>query len=207
MITVHGSGHRASRSWPRKTDGGFNIAAVTDCLLALVDEELSRPRPALTLPGGISAAASGLHVVHLAGVQLGVSDADSKAAYVLGRVEDDGIRQRIAAHLIERGLTDADMRGLADAAGLFLGRANRIGDHDPLEPINDRILTILRVGSRAGPGVARRHVVILDHRGDEIDLADPAQRGVTTVTAMELRTAWMLGSGRGKPWVATVFAR
>jgi hypothetical protein len=192
--------------WPRKRDRSFNIPAITDHLCALVAQELSRAKPALHLPGRVSAAASGLHVVHLAGVRLGVLASGSNAETLVTRVEDGRTRQRIEAHLLGDGLTSGDMRALSDAAGLSLGTSNRIDDHDPLEPIDDLILTVLRVGKTIGSEVEQRYVLILDHRGNEIDLADPAGEGLTTMTSRVLGKAWTLGAARGKPWVGTISA-
>lgn len=206
VITVHGSGHRASRMWPRKIDGSFNITAVTDHLLALVEHELSRPVHELRVPSNVSAATSGLHVVHLAGVRLGVLPSRSTTESLLARVESKKAHERIAGHLVRDGLSDADMRALGDAAGMFVGRSNKTDDIDPLEPINDRILTAFMLGRAVGKKVEQRFVLMLDHRGDVVELADPAGGGLTHVTPSELKKAWMLGARRQRPWMATISA-
>ncbi len=95
------------------------------------------------------------------------------------------VRDRIEAHLLRGGLTDRDMRAVGDAAGLFVSTPNKM-DFDPFEPINDRILTVLAIGKTAEGAVERRYVLILDHRGTEIDLADPAGGGLTVVTPRKL---------------------
>jgi hypothetical protein len=192
--------------WPRKLDGSFNIGAITDHVLALVHRELSDPKIALQVPASVSAAASGLHVVHLAGVRLGVVVQQSEPEALVNRVEDARVRQRIEAHGFKRGLTDGDMRALADAGSLFLGREMRLDDHDPLEPINERILRILKVCKRIGREVERRYVLLLDRHLQRIDVADPGGIGVASIAVAELRAAWKLGA-TGRPWVATISGR
>ena len=72
VITVSGPSRQWSRSWPRKVDGAFDISAVVDFLVALVQHEQAKPLPPeLQVPKGLPAARSGLHVVHLAAVRLG----------------------------------------------------------------------------------------------------------------------------------------
>lgn len=192
--------------WPRKLDGSFNIKAVADHLLALVEQELSRERPELHVPAGVPAAASGLHVVHLVGAHLGVITSDSKAEALLDRIEDGNVRRRIDLHLGRNGLTDGDLRALSDAAQLSLSRAWK-GDFEPFEPFSDQIFTVLAIGERKGKRIERRYVLVLDHRGDEIVLADPAGKGLAVITPPELNEAWKLGTGRGKPWVGFIGTR
>lgn len=113
------------------------------------------------------------------------------------------MRERIDAHLGRGGLTDRDIRALGDAANLFVSRTWK-NDFDPFEPINDRILTVLAIGESKGKRIERRYVLVLDHQGDEVVLADPAGKGLTTSTPAELNEAWTLGASRGRPWVGHI---
>jgi hypothetical protein len=65
-------------------------------------------------------------------------------------VSDEKRRPRIAEHVVDGGLVDSDLRVLGDAAGLFVGRWTSIDDNDPLRPISDRILTMLKLGRLDG---------------------------------------------------------
>ena len=206
VVTVHGSGNRASKTWPRKRDGSFDISAITSHVLALVELEQSREVPAVYVPNGIPATASGLHVVYLATFRLGAVSPNLAPFALVRGIGEEKVRKRIEAHLRRGGLTDRDMRAIGDAAGLFLSTPHRI-DFDPLEPIDDMILTALLVGKSSGGKVERRYVLILDRMDTKIDLADPAGEGFTTVTTDRLEKAWKLGAVRGRSWVGTVSAR
>jgi hypothetical protein len=205
VITVHGSGHRASRMWPRRHDGTFNIAAVVDRLLALVRTEIERPTPDLAfMTHGVPTGASGLHVMHVGAVLLGAMAAGSSHEDLVAKVADQARRARIAAHVESGGLLDSDLRALGDAAGLFFGRPTKLDDWDPLQPISDRILTMLKLGRLHGGMVERRFVLVLERQGDRITLADPSGSGVAEVQLGTLQVEWRLGANGGRPWVGAI---
>ncbi len=206
VVTVLGSGFRTSKMWPRKRDESFDIPAIVDHLLVLVEQEMSRPTVELLVPAGIPAAASGLHIVHLAAVQVGALSVDSEAETLVEGVAEQKVRDRIEAHLLRGGLTDRDMRALGSAADLYLYTPKKI-DFDPFEPINDRIHTVLLIGKAKNGAVERRYVLILDHRGTEIELADPAGEGLTVITPKKLSNAWKLAARRGRSWMGTISGR
>lgn len=98
------------------------------------------------------------------------------------------------------------MRVLGDAAKVFVSRPNRI-DFDPIEPINDRIMTLLLVRG-LGRVIERRYVLVLDPGAQGVEVADPAGGGRVTFSSTELRRAWRLGArSGGRPWLGTVSAR
>lgn len=208
VITVHGSGYRSSRMWPRKRDGSFNIGAVVDHLLALVRQEVERPQPDLSfLAKNAPAASSGLHVIHVGAVLLGALPAGSSVEDLVARVGDEARRAAITAHCERGGLSDSDLRALGDAAGIFFGRATKLGDVDPFELHSDRSRKVLRLGRRIRRSVEPRFVLLLHRRGDEITIADPAGEGIVTVKRRTLETEWRLGAEEGKPWLGSVMRR
>lgn len=207
VITVHGSGNRASRMWPRKRDGSFRIEAVVDHILHLVEQDLSRVVPDLVIPSGVPASRSGLVILHLAAVKLGLVEPGSKAKLLLENLTDDKIRKRVENHLGRGGLTDGDLHRLADANGMFASRSTKI-DFDPFEAHSDRWVHVLRVGRKVNGHVEHRYVIILDdHDLTEFTLADPAGEGLVKLTRAELAEAWKLGAKRGVRWVGTVSGR
>lgn len=207
VITVHGSGNRASRMWPRNREGGFKIEAVADHILHLAEAELSRVVPDLVIPSGIPASRSGLIVMHLASVKLGLVEPGTTADQLVANVTDDKIRKRVENHLGRGGLTDGDLHRLADANGMFASRSTKI-DFDPFEAHSDRWVHVLRVGRKVNGHVEHRYVIILDdHDLTEFTLADPAGEGLVKLTRAELAEAWKLGAKRGVRWVGTVSGR
>jgi hypothetical protein len=202
VITVHGSGVRSSRMWPRNREGGFQIAAVVDHLLTLIDEELGRPRPVLDVAAGQPASASGLHVLHAALVLLGGVAPDTKPTDLLDRL---GARERtrVVRHLERDGLTDGDLRALGDAHGMFVCRfIKHEPDMDPFEPISDRIMTILKFGPEPKIEAPSRFVLLLERRGTRVTLADPTGKGITRMTRALAEKRWR--AVEGTPWWGTV---
>jgi hypothetical protein len=204
VITVHGSGDRASRMWPRQRDGGFKMEAVVDHILRLAEAELSRVVPDLLIPSGIPASRSGLIILHLAAVKLGLVEPGSNAELLAENVTDSKIRERIEGHLGRGGLTDGDLHRLADANAMFASRATKI-DFDPFELHSDRWVQVLRIGRMANGHVEHRYVIVLDdHDLTEFTLADPAGDGLVTFKRDELTEAWKLGAKKGVKWVGTI---
>ena len=204
VITVHGSGNRASRMWPRKRDGSFKIEAVVDHLLHLIEQEVSRVVHDLVVPSGIPASRSGLVMLHLAAVKLGLVEPGSKAELLVENVTDSKIQKRIEGHLTRGGLTDRDLHRLADANGMFLSRSTKL-DFDPFELHSDRWVQVLRLGRIVNGKIEHRHVMLLDdHDLTAFTLADPAGDGLVRFTRAELTEAWKLGAKKGVKWVGTV---
>lgn len=190
--------------WPRRLDGWFRIDAVVDHLLALARDEIDRPRPVPHVGGGVPVAASGLHVMHAAAVVLEVLPTETSPQDLVARVSDERQRTRIQAHLVRGGLSDGDLRALADSTGMFFGRSMKTDDIDPFEPISPGILTVLRLGDDRGGEVTRRFVLLLDRRGDRLMIADPSGPGVVTIGRRTLVAAWRLGATGSGPYVGTL---
>ncbi len=207
VITVHGSGNRTSRMWPRQRDGGFKIEAVVDHILHLAEAELSRVVQDVVVPSGIPASRSGLVMLHLAAVKLGIWEPGSKAVVLVENVTGSKIRKRIEGHLERGGLKDSDLHRLGDANGMFFSRSTKI-DFDPFELHSDRWVQALRIGRMVNGHVEHRHVIILDdHDLIEFTLADPAGAGLVKLDRHELTEAWTLGAKKGVKWVGTVSVR
>jgi hypothetical protein len=204
VVTVHGSGFKASRMWPRRLDGSFRVGAIVDHLLMLAEEELGRCSPELHVAAGVPATASGLHTIHAAAIRVETMAPGTSPGSLVALVGDEARRATIEARLVREGLRDADLRVLSEAAGLFLGRATKLGDFDPFEPISDRILTMLRVGATHAGQVQRRFVLLLDRRGDGITIADPGGQGLVTMTRRTLAAAWKNGTSKGALWLGTL---
>ncbi len=203
FVAVHGSDVGLTKSWSRKRDGDFDIAAVADHLVGLIEQELLLPKPELNIPSGTKPAASGLHVIHLAAVQLGALAPDSRAEQLLERIGDVQIQERIHDHVQYRGLTGKDMKALGNGNGLYLYRTYKFACElpTPVESIGLGSVTILKLGKGAAGKVETRFVLVIADRGNEIDIADPVGRGLTRTTPSELTEAWKLGGIRGKPWI------
>lgn len=193
--------------WPRNREGGFKIEAVVDHIVRLAEAELSRVVPDLVIPNGIPASRSGLVMLHLAAVRLGLLPLESKADQLVENVTDSNIRKRIEGHMARGGLKDSDLHRLADANGMFFSRSTKI-DFDPFELHSDRWVQVLRLGRMVNGRVEHRYVIIVDdHDLTEFTLADPAGAGLVKFTRDELTKAWKLGARQGVRWVGTVSAR
>ncbi|MBE7483202.1 MAG: hypothetical protein HS104_24915 [Polyangiaceae bacterium] len=189
------------------TDGQFKIEAVVDHVLALVEQELSRVVPDLAVPSGIPASRSGLVMLHLAAVRLGLVEPGSQAELLVENVTDSEIQERIEDHLTRGGLADSDLHRLADANGMFASRSTKI-DFDPFELHSERWVEVLRLGRKVNGYVEHRYVIILDdHDLTEFTVADPAGEGLVKVTRDELTETWKLGARKNVKWVGTVSAR
>lgn len=206
VITVHGSGDRSSRSWPRKRNGEFNIAAVIEHILHLIEVELSRPTHELHVERSLPARLSGLHVVHLALVQLGALSPSSKPLDLLTNVKDEKIRERIEKHLDKEGLTDADLHAIDRVNSFSFGRVGKI-DHDPFNIWSDRAFPVVLLGRIQGNKIERRHALLVDNRGDVITVADPAGGGLVKFSRDELTVAWHLGAKKGVLWLGHLWVR
>ncbi len=202
-ITVHGSSLGPSKSWPRKRDGSFNIEAAASYLVKLIEKELLLPRPKLNIPSGVAAAESGLHVIHLAAVLLGVVAPDSRAEYLVERIKDVKIKDRIQGHLRGKGLADGDMRTLCSGVGLYMSRSFTF-ECDPFEPIGPGYFSIFKTEKIVTEKVESKFVLLLEHRGDKLGLADPAGNGFITVTLRELHEACRPRGRRRIPWVGDI---
>lgn len=205
VITVHGSGERSSKAWPRRRDGRFNIEAVVDHLLHLVEVELAHAVPGLRVPAGVPASRSGLIVLHLAGVKLGVVEPGTKPEVLVENVKDAKIKNRIEGHLDRGGLTDGDLRHLVDANRFLLHRPRFRADDDPFELYSDHALPMLLVGQQNGEKIERRHVLVIDDQDDVITVADPAGAGLVKFTRDKLTAAWKLGAKKGVKWAGSIW--
>jgi hypothetical protein len=204
VLTVSGPSRQWSRSWHRKLDGSFDIWSAVDFLVALVQHELAKPLPPeLHVPKGLPAACSGLHVVHLAAVRLGVLPPSSKPEGLVDRIENNWILARIKTRLQDGGLHDADVRILADVAGLSVGRPNK-WDGDPFEPFSDRVLPLAVVGKATKAGIERRYLLVVEHTATKILVADPAGYGLANIAHSDLLEWCKLGAKRGIPWIGLV---
>jgi hypothetical protein len=193
--------------WPRNREGGFRIEAVVDHIVHLAEAELSRIVPDLVIPSGIPASRSGLVMMHLAAVKLGLIEPGSKPELLLEKITDAKIRERIEEHLGRGGLTDSDLHRLAAANGMFASRSIKI-DFDPFELHSNRWVQVLRVGRIVNGKVEHRYVILLDdHDLAEFTVADPAGDGLVKLTRAELTEAWKLGARKNARWVGTISGR
>lgn len=204
-ITVHGSRWKSSRTWPRRRDGSFNIEAVVDHLLHLVEVELAHVVPELRVPVGVTISRSGLVVLHLAAVKLGVVEPGTEPKVLLENVRDAKVKKRIAEHLDRGGLADGDLRHLVDASGSLLHRPRFRPEDDPFEIHSDDALPMLLLGQENGDKIERRHVLVIDDQDDVITVADPAGAGLVKFTRDNLTAAWKLEARRGVLWLGSVW--
>lgn len=77
----------------------------------------------------------------------------------------------------------------------------------------ETVVTMIGRSLRSPSGKRRRrrpsggNVLIVEHQGDEILVADPAGRGSTTVTPKDFKESSELGAVRGRSWVGLIGAR
>jgi len=206
VITVHGSGDRSSKTWPRQRDGEFNLSAIVEHILVLVEVELARQVPELTVPTGIPTGLSGLHVLHLAGVRLGALPVNSKPEVLLDAL-DPGDRARMEAKIAQGVLIEADIRLMDRSNGYSFGRHGKL-DLDQFHIWSDRSLPVLVLGRAVASKVERRFVLILDdHDGTEFTVADPAGQGLVKFTRAELTRCWAKGAKKGVKWAGSIWVR
>jgi hypothetical protein len=206
VVTVHGSGDRSSKMWPRQRDGNFKIEAVVEHILLLVGEELSRHVPELVVPKGVPAGLSGLHVLHLAGVHLGALPVGSKPEILLEALDAED-RARMEAKIARGNLIEADIRIMDRSNGFSFGRHGKL-DHDPFNIWSDRSLPVLVLGRTVATKIERRFVLILDdHDGTKFTVADPAGDGLVKFTRTALEAEWNLGAKKGVLWAGSIWVR
>jgi len=204
VITVSGASDGWSRSWQRRRDHQFDIVAVADYLVALIEHERAKPPMVdLRVPSGVPSASSGLHVVQLAAVRLGVRPPSTTAEDLLGSVDDARRRGPLERRLATGGLLEADLRALAKVAPLHLYRPNKV-DYDPFESLGRNVLPIALVGREKASGIDDRYVLVVHDGEREVCLADPAGEGLVTLGRDSFLAAWRLAQRRGLPWVGLV---
>jgi hypothetical protein len=201
VITVSGASDGWSRTWQRRRDDTFDITAVADFLVTLIQHERAKPPlPELEVPSGVSPARSGLHVMQLAAIRLGVCPPLATPEDLLNGLGDARRRARIERNLATSGLLEGDLRALADVARLHLYRPNKV-DFDPFEPLGGNILPIALVGRATAQGIESRYVLVLDYGEREVGLADPAGDGLVARARDSFLASWRLGQRRGLSWV------
>jgi hypothetical protein len=215
VVTVHASGDRSSKTWPRQRGGDFKITAIVEHIVHLAEIELSRPVPELSVPQGVPAGLSGLHVLHLAGVVLGALPVGSKPEVLLGRLEARD-RARIEAKIARGALIEADIRLMDRSNGYSFGRNGKsrvpqqdsVDDHDPFFIWSDQSFPVLVLGRTVGSKMERRFVLVLDdHNLAEFTVADPAGDGLVKFTRDDLTEAWKLGAKNDVKWAGSVWVR
>ena len=204
VITISGASNGWSRTWQRRRNHTFDIAAVADFLVALVEHERAKsPMPALRVPSGVPVAASGLHVVQLAAIRLGVRPPETFPEDLLGSVLDERRLARIARHLQIGGLIEADLRLLAGVAQLNLYRPNKL-DFDPFEPFGRNVLPLALIGRAALSGIETRYVLVVEYGQRDVRVADPAGEGLVRLDHDSFWASWKLAERRGLSWVGLV---
>lgn len=163
--------------------------------------------PELQVPAGVPISRSGLVVLHLAAVKLGVVEPGSEPEMLVSNVKDAKIKKRIQDHLDRGGLTDGDLHRLAEVNGFLLHRPRFRPDDDPFEIGSDHTLPMLMLGQQNGDKIERRHVLVIDDQDDVITVADPAGAGVVKFTRDNLMAAWKLGARKGVLWVGSIWVR